>query len=52
MTGVGVYRVRLGGTEITVPGFAGAAVLTGPSVVVLMKTEAGQALAVLGVAKP
>jgi hypothetical protein len=52
MGGVGLYRVQLGGTEITVPAVGGASALTGQSVAVLLDTDSGRAIGVLGVVKP
>jgi hypothetical protein len=52
MAGVGVYRVQLGGTEITVPAIGGASALTGQSVAVLLDTDTGQPVGMLGVVKP
>jgi hypothetical protein len=49
--GVGVYRVQLGGAEITVPAVGGASALTGQSVAVLLDTETGQAIGMLGSVK-
>jgi hypothetical protein len=52
MAGVGRYRVQVGGTEIEVPAVGGASALSGESVAVLMDTDTGRPLGMLGAVKP
>ncbi len=52
MAGPGRYRVRIGGTEHDVPAVGGASAQTGQSVAVLIDTETGQSLGMLGAVKP
>jgi hypothetical protein len=52
MAGPGRYRVRIGGTEYEVPAVGGASAYTGQSVAVLIDTETGQPIGMLGAVRP
>ena len=52
MAGVGRYRVQLGGTEIEVEAIGDARATTGQSVAVLLDTDTGRPLGMLGAVKP
>jgi len=52
MAGPGRYRVRVGGTEYEVPAVGGAFAQTGQSVAVLINTETGQPIGMLGAVRP
>jgi len=52
MAGPGRYRVRVGTTDYEVPAVGGASAQTGQSVAVLINTETGQPIGMLGAVKP
>ena len=52
MAGPGRYRVQLGGSEYEVPAVGGASAYTGQSVAVLIDTETGQPIGMLGAVRP
>ena len=52
MAGPGRYRVQIGGTEYEVPAVGGASAYTGQSVAVLIDTETGQPIGMLGAVRP
>ena len=52
MAGVGRYQVQLGGTVVEVPAVGGASARTGESVAVLVNTDTGQPIGMLGAVKP
>jgi len=52
MAGPGCYRVRIGGTEYEVPAVGGASAQAGQSVAVLINTETGQPIGMLGAVRP
>jgi len=52
MAGPGRYRVRIGTTEYEVPAVGGASAQTGQSVAVLINTDTGQPIGMLGTVKP
>ena len=52
MAGPGRYRVRIGTTEYEVPAVGGASAQTGQSVAVLINTDTGQPIGMLGAVKP
>jgi len=50
--GPGRYRVRIGTTEYEVPAVGAASAQAGQSVAVLINTETGQPIGMLGAVKP
>ncbi|GEM_PF-6297979 len=52
MAGPGRYRVQIAGTVHEVPAIGGASAETGQSVAVVIDTEAGRPIGLLGVIKP
>ena len=52
MAGPGRYRVRVGGTKYAVPAVGGASAQAGQSVAVLINTETGQPIGMLGAVRP
>ncbi len=52
MAGPGRYRVRIGTTECEVSAVGGASAQTGQSVAVLIDTDTGQPLGMLGAVRP
>ena len=52
MAGPGRYRVRIGTTEYQVPAVGGASARTGQSAAVLINTETGQPIGMLGAVEP
>ena len=52
LAGPGRYHVRIGGTEYEVSAVGGASAQTGQSVAVLINTETGQPIGMLGAVKP
>jgi len=52
MAGPARYRVRIGSTEYEVAAVGGASAQTGQSVAVLINTETGQPIGMLGAVKP
>ena len=52
MAGPERYRVRIGTTEYEVPAVGGASALSGQSVAVLINTETGQPIGLLGAVRP
>ena len=52
MAGPNKYRVRIGNANYDVPAVGGASAQTGQSVAVLINTETGQPIGLLGTVKP
>jgi len=52
MAGPGRYRVRVGTTDYEVPAVGGASAQTGQSVAVLINTDTGQPIGMLGAVRP
>jgi len=52
MAGPNRYRVRIGNANYDVPAVGGASAQTGQSVAVLINTETGQPIGLLGAVKP
>jgi hypothetical protein len=52
MAGVGRYQVQVGTSVVDVPAVGGASAATGDSVAVLMNTDTGQPIGMLGAVKP
>ena len=52
MAGPGRYRVRIGTAEYEAPAVGGAFAQRGQSVAVLMDTETGQSIGMLGAVRP
>ena len=52
MAGPGRYRVRVGMTEYEVPAVGGASAQVGQSAAVLINTETGQPIGMLGAVRP